>query len=83
MFLKIVEGLEIDVCPVCKGVWFDRSELDLLLLRQRKRAQAVRIFQKQSWMQTTSVAPASLDALGELADLGDLTQVVIELLSSH
>ncbi len=29
-------GIEIDVCPQCKGVWLDRGELDKLLqLEQR------------------------------------------------
>jgi Zn-finger nucleic acid-binding protein len=26
-------GIEIDVCPECRGVWLDRGELDKLILR--------------------------------------------------
>lgn len=27
------QGLEIDVCPSCRGVWLDRGELDKLIER--------------------------------------------------
>ena len=27
------QGLEIDVCPTCRGVWLDRGELDKLIER--------------------------------------------------
>lgn len=27
------DGLEIDFCPKCDGVWFDRGELDKLIGR--------------------------------------------------
>jgi Zn-finger nucleic acid-binding protein len=37
-------GIEIDVCPNCRGVWLDRGELDKLLNREaastRRRAAA-------------------------------------------
>lgn len=28
---KLEHGVEIDVCPLCQGVWLDRNELDQLL----------------------------------------------------
>ncbi len=33
--LKITErqGIEIDYCPVCRGVWLDRGELDKIIER--------------------------------------------------
>lgn len=33
--LKIAErqGIEIDYCPKCRGVWLDRSELDEIIKR--------------------------------------------------
>jgi uncharacterized protein len=36
--LKIAdrEGVEIDYCPKCRGVWLDRGELDKLLDRGRE-----------------------------------------------
>ena len=27
------QGIDIDYCPTCKGVWLDRSELDQLIAR--------------------------------------------------
>jgi Zn-finger nucleic acid-binding protein len=27
------QGIEIDYCPTCRGVWLDRGELDRLLAR--------------------------------------------------
>ena len=27
------QGVEIDLCPKCRGVWLDRGELDMLLDR--------------------------------------------------
>ena len=29
------EGVDIDICPSCKGVWLDRGELDKLLTQER------------------------------------------------
>jgi len=28
------QGIEIDYCPQCRGVWLDRGELDRLLARE-------------------------------------------------
>ena len=36
-------GVEIDYCPVCRGVWLDRGELDKIIERsQPQTAQPVR-----------------------------------------
>lgn len=36
-------GVEIDYCPVCRGVWLDRGELDKIIERsQPQMAQPVR-----------------------------------------
>ena len=32
------EGVEIDYCPQCRGVWLDRGELDKILVRERQLA---------------------------------------------
>jgi Zn-finger nucleic acid-binding protein len=29
-------GIEIDVCPACRGVWLDRGELDKLVDRESR-----------------------------------------------
>ena len=33
------QGIEIDYCPSCRGVWLDRGELDKLIERSSQRAQ--------------------------------------------
>lgn len=34
------QGVEIDYCPQCRGVWLDRGELDKLLERAAAQASA-------------------------------------------
>jgi Zn-finger nucleic acid-binding protein len=34
------QGIEIDYCPTCRGVWLDRGELDKII--ERSEAQGVR-----------------------------------------
>ena len=29
------QGVEIDFCPKCRGVWLDRGELDILIERSK------------------------------------------------
>ena len=36
------QGLEIDYCPDCRGVWLDRGELDKLIERSNAQVQSVR-----------------------------------------
>lgn len=33
------QGIEIDYCPTCRGVWLDRGELDKLIDRQASFSQ--------------------------------------------
>jgi Zn-finger nucleic acid-binding protein len=42
--LKLSErqGVEIDYCPKCRGVWLDRGELDKILERSGNYSQAPR-----------------------------------------
>ncbi len=35
------EGIEIDYCPRCRGVWLDRGELDKLVEREGARDASV------------------------------------------
>ncbi len=39
--LKMTErqGIEVDYCPQCRGIWLDRGELDNLLERADRRPQ--------------------------------------------
>jgi Zn-finger nucleic acid-binding protein len=34
------QGVEIDYCPKCRGVWLDRGELDKIIERAEPSAQA-------------------------------------------
>lgn len=36
------QGVEIDYCPHCRGVWLDRGELDKLIERSAARPVAAR-----------------------------------------
>ena len=36
------EGIEIDYCPACRGVWLDRGELDKIIERSAAEAPAPR-----------------------------------------
>jgi uncharacterized protein len=36
------QGIEIDYCPDCRGVWLDRGELDKLIERSNAQVQSVR-----------------------------------------
>lgn len=31
------QGIEIDYCPVCRGVWLDRGELDKIIERVQQQ----------------------------------------------
>jgi uncharacterized protein len=55
--LKIAErqGIEIDYCPECRGVWLDRGELDKII--ERSYGQQVR--------QTTVEPPPTYPAPGQ------------------
>ena len=41
-------GVEIDYCPECRGVWLDRGELDKIIERSSPQAQANQGYQSQS-----------------------------------
>ncbi len=32
------QGIEIDYCPKCRGIWLDRGELDKLIERSERQA---------------------------------------------
>ncbi len=36
LLLSERQGVEIDYCPECRGVWLDRGELDKLLRASRR-----------------------------------------------
>lgn len=36
------QGIEIDYCPKCRGVWLDRGELDKIIEKSAAQCQQVR-----------------------------------------
>lgn len=38
MMAVTFDAIEVDTCPACEGIWFDRGELDLLLARGGRTA---------------------------------------------
>lgn len=42
-FVVEYQGVELDLCPDCGGVWFDRGELELVLAGERPLGQAAAV----------------------------------------
>jgi len=45
------QGIEIDYCPSCRGVWLDRGELDKIIERSASQEAPVPPPQQQSYQQ--------------------------------
>lgn len=45
------QGVEIDYCPTCRGVWLDRGELDKIIERSTQSAPAQPRMQPQDCVQ--------------------------------
>jgi len=43
------QGVEIDYCPACRGIWLDRGELDKLLDRAAAAATVVAVPAQQAF----------------------------------
>jgi len=54
-------GIEIDVCPVCKGVWLDRGELDRLAAEPPARVPDLARYAPTPAAPTGPVTTAGLD----------------------
>ncbi len=44
------QGIEIDYCPQCRGVWLDRGELDKIIARSTQDAPAAAPVQQSTFM---------------------------------
>jgi Zn-finger nucleic acid-binding protein len=61
------QGVEIDYCPSCRGVWLDRGELDKLIERSAEYpSQARRGTSSNDWEYSKHRKKKSL--LGEIFD---------------
>ena len=48
------QGVEIDYCPECRGVWLDRGELDKIIERTNLQASPSDKFSKDSYNSSRS-----------------------------
>lgn len=48
-------GVQIDICPDCKGVWLDRGELEKLMLEVREERESYDSWH-QEWQQKQPVS---------------------------
>lgn len=53
------QGVEIDYCPACRGIWLDRGELDKLLDRALAAASPAQVQPVQPAPQTQNTSPPS------------------------
>lgn len=55
------QGIEIDYCPKCRGVWLDRGELDKFIQQSEHRAQEYRPqeHRPQAYAETRQYPPAA------------------------
>ncbi len=56
------QGIEIDYCPQCRGVWLDRGELDKLIERSAGAAQASQSAPPQPHTQPAQRRPDFVDS---------------------
>ncbi len=70
------QGIEIDYCPQCRGVWLDRGELDKLIERSASQTEMTEGFDRQIYVTCAIPATSSVAhirenmgaALGRLPD---------------
>jgi Zn-finger nucleic acid-binding protein len=49
LLLSVREGIEIDYCPQCRGIWLDRGELDQLIRRAEQALLAEGKTERDEW----------------------------------
>lgn len=73
-----VGEVEVDVCPVCYGIWFDSGELDAIIRRHRERREPTIVTRDRRY----TVADGILDLAGNADSIVDLGRVLHEVLAS-
>lgn len=63
------EGVEIDYCPTCRGVWLDRGELDKIIERSSPAAPAAQAQTQRGY--TEDSAPRHKKRGSFLSDIFD------------
>lgn len=49
------QGIEIDYCPECRGIWLDRGELDKIIDRSIQSPAPIKIDDHHAYKQRTQV----------------------------
>ena len=69
---KVVDGVEIDLCPACHGIWLDAGELDSIVARYRRKQTLANAADQGSDIFADLVTNPSV--------LSDLTETIAETL---
>ncbi len=67
LFAKLIDGVEIDVCPRCHGIWLDAGELELIITRYHRKQKLHAVSDSASEIFTQTVSDPNL-----LIELGGL-----------
>lgn len=59
------QGVEIDYCPQCRGVWLDRGELDKIIERANQDIAPTAPVQQAPIQQAPAYQPQQRDAYGQ------------------
>ncbi len=68
LLLSERQGVEIDYCPKCRGVWLDRGELDKLLRRDDDEWRGERDYRDRDRDDTPGRYPKKKRWLSEMFD---------------
>lgn len=72
LFTKAVDGVEIDLCSRCHGIWLDAGELDLIIKRYQRKKKLANV--------ADNAVDLIADAPTDLSFLSDLTESIAEVL---
>lgn len=72
------QGVEVDYCPQCRGIWLDRGELDKILERMQAESDAARALVAQAGIDDVRAELRPEDkatAIGELSKAGSVAMI--------
>lgn len=65
------DGVEIDYCPSCRGVWLDRGELDKIIERAQSSGPSAYADDDEGFGKATGRDPRQRERENPIADLFD------------
>lgn len=73
LLLSEKQGIEIDYCPKCRGIWLDRGELDKIIERSLMKEESFRpIDRKSDYYQEESYSDRNQKKYKKKSFLSDL-----------